>query len=177
MKVAALPRLRAQVAAVLAFVISHTTFLAAQDDETGRCPKMACKSPVTSHSRLFIPTFKLQTSNFKLHGSGVVCSIPTLKRKSIAIKKTLLKESFLLLVIGCSGGSLSVLWETSNLRGASDFYAPHHHFSFLISHSRETFIPNQRASCPTELTLPPFTPARGSGFQSRWLRRQGFSQR
>ena len=39
MKVAALPRLRAQVAAVLAFIISHTTFLAAQDDETGRCPK------------------------------------------------------------------------------------------------------------------------------------------
>ena len=29
-----------QVAAVLAFVISHTTFLAAQDDETGRCPKV-----------------------------------------------------------------------------------------------------------------------------------------
>ena len=28
----------AQVAAVLAFVISHTPFLAAQDDETGRCP-------------------------------------------------------------------------------------------------------------------------------------------
>ena len=27
-----------QVAAVLAFVISHTTFLAAQDDETGRSP-------------------------------------------------------------------------------------------------------------------------------------------
>ncbi len=27
-----------EVAAVLAFVISHTTFLAAQDDETGRCP-------------------------------------------------------------------------------------------------------------------------------------------
>ena len=26
-----------EVAAVLAFVISHTTFLAAQDDETGRC--------------------------------------------------------------------------------------------------------------------------------------------
>ena len=63
-----------------------------------RCPKMACKSPVTSHSRLFIPTFKLQTSNFKVR--GVVCSIPTLKRKSIATKKTLLKESFLLLVIG-----------------------------------------------------------------------------
>ena len=30
----------AQVAAVLAFVISHTTFLAAQDDETGRCSKV-----------------------------------------------------------------------------------------------------------------------------------------
>ena len=30
-----------QVAAVLAFVISHTTFLVAQDDETGRCPKTA----------------------------------------------------------------------------------------------------------------------------------------
>ena len=28
-----------EVATVLAFVISHTTFLAAQDDETGRCPK------------------------------------------------------------------------------------------------------------------------------------------
>ncbi len=40
MKVAASPRSRAQVAAVLAFVISHTTFLAAQDDETGRCPKV-----------------------------------------------------------------------------------------------------------------------------------------
>ena len=29
-----------EVAAVLAFVISHTTYLAAQDDETGRCPKV-----------------------------------------------------------------------------------------------------------------------------------------
>ena len=29
-----------QVVAVLAFVISHTTFLVAQDDETGRCPKV-----------------------------------------------------------------------------------------------------------------------------------------
>ena len=36
-----------EVAAVLAFVISHTTFLAAQDDETGRCPKDVCKSPGT----------------------------------------------------------------------------------------------------------------------------------
>ena len=38
--VAATPRSMAQVAAVLAFVISHTTFLSAQDDETGRCPKV-----------------------------------------------------------------------------------------------------------------------------------------
>ena len=29
-----------EVAAVLAFVISHTTFLAAQDDEMGRCLKV-----------------------------------------------------------------------------------------------------------------------------------------
>ena len=35
-EVAASPRSMARVAAVLAFVISHTTFLAAQDDETGR---------------------------------------------------------------------------------------------------------------------------------------------
>ena len=40
MVVAAAPRSMTQVAAVLAFVISHTTFLAAQDDETGRCPKV-----------------------------------------------------------------------------------------------------------------------------------------
>ena len=40
MKVAASPRSRTQVATVLAFVISHTTFLAAQDDEMGRCPKV-----------------------------------------------------------------------------------------------------------------------------------------
>ena len=49
MKVAASPRSRAQVAAVLAFVLSHTTFLAAQDDETGRCQKVVFKSPATSH--------------------------------------------------------------------------------------------------------------------------------
>ena len=30
-----------EVAAVLVFVISHMTFLAAQDDETGRCPKVS----------------------------------------------------------------------------------------------------------------------------------------
>ena len=29
-----------EVAAALSFVISHTTFLAAQDDEMGRCPKV-----------------------------------------------------------------------------------------------------------------------------------------
>ena len=38
-----------EVAAVLAFVLSHTTFLAAQDDETGRCLKVVFKSLVTSH--------------------------------------------------------------------------------------------------------------------------------
>ena len=47
MKVTASPRSMAQVAAVLAFVISSATFLAAQDDETGQCPKVVCKSPVT----------------------------------------------------------------------------------------------------------------------------------
>ena len=36
MKVAASQRSMAQVVAVLAFVISHTTFLAAQDDEMRR---------------------------------------------------------------------------------------------------------------------------------------------
>ena len=41
MVVAALSRSMAQVAAVLAFVISHMTFLAAQDDETGRCSKVS----------------------------------------------------------------------------------------------------------------------------------------
>ena len=35
-----------EVASVLAFVISSATFLAAQDDETGRCSKVVCKSPV-----------------------------------------------------------------------------------------------------------------------------------
>ena len=40
MVVAASPRSMAQVAAVLAFVISSATLLAAQDDETGRCPKV-----------------------------------------------------------------------------------------------------------------------------------------
>ena len=44
-----------QVAAVLAFVISHTTFLAAQDDETGRCLKAAFKLQVTSQQSLGTP--------------------------------------------------------------------------------------------------------------------------
>ena len=135
---------------------------------------------VTSHESLEAIHPYFQTSNFKLHGSGVVCSIPTLKRKSIAMKKTLLKESFLLLVIGCSGGSLSVLWETSNLRGASDFYAPHHHFSFLISNFsvKRNFHPQSKGELPHGANPAPFfTPARGSGLQSRWLLRQGSSQR
>ena len=38
-----------EVATVLAFVISSATFLAAQDDETGRCPKVVCKSLVISN--------------------------------------------------------------------------------------------------------------------------------
>ena len=55
MKVAASPRSSAQVAAVLAFVIAHTMFLAAQDDETGRCPKVVFKLQVTRHQSLGIP--------------------------------------------------------------------------------------------------------------------------
>ncbi len=54
MKVTASPRSRAQVAAVLAFVISSATFLAAQDDETGRCPKVVFN---TSHSKLLVPSY------------------------------------------------------------------------------------------------------------------------
>ena len=38
----------------------------------------------------------------------------------------------------------------SKLRGASDFYAPHHHFSFLISHSNSVFVCNQEASRPVD---------------------------
>ena len=36
----------------------------------------------------------------------------------------------------------------SKLRGASDVYAPPHHFAFLISHSIEPFKRNQGASRP-----------------------------
>ena len=46
-------RLRSQL--FLAFVISHTTSLAAQDDEMGRCPKEVFKSPVISHFAPLIP--------------------------------------------------------------------------------------------------------------------------
>ena len=35
------------------------------------------------------------------------------------------------------------------------FYAPHHHFSFLISHSSEAFIHNQWTEPPKKLTLNP----------------------
>jgi len=35
------------------------------------------------------------------------------------------------------------------LLGASDFYAPHHHFSFLISHSSEAFHPQSKGFTPT----------------------------
>ena len=61
MKVAASPRSRAQVAAVLAFVISHTTFLAAQDDETGRCPKMGMKECFHKETTLGAAYFCFQT--------------------------------------------------------------------------------------------------------------------
>ena len=44
-----------EVAAVLAFVISSTTFLAAQYDETGRCPKVVFKPLVARRSSSPIP--------------------------------------------------------------------------------------------------------------------------
>ena len=55
MVVAASPRSRAQVAAVLAFVISHTTFLAAQDDETGRYPFSVFKPQISFPSASLLP--------------------------------------------------------------------------------------------------------------------------
>ena len=42
-----------EVAAVLAFVISHTTFLAAQDDETGRTTPAEPSEPVEPASPSF----------------------------------------------------------------------------------------------------------------------------
>ena len=44
-----------EVAAVLAFVISHTTFLAAQDDETGRCPLSVFKPQISFSSANLLP--------------------------------------------------------------------------------------------------------------------------
>ena len=65
MKAAASPRSRAQVAAVLAFVISHTTYLAAQDDETGRCPKV-CDGRFPSYRH-----FERQREIFVIRGQVV----------------------------------------------------------------------------------------------------------
>ena len=82
MKVAASPRSRAQVAAVLAFVISHTTFLAAQDDETGRCPKVVFKSLGTSHlasHASLLSKFRIQGSEFKVQGSGFKAVVQRIK--------------------------------------------------------------------------------------------------
>ena len=49
-----------EVAAVLAFIISSATFLAAQDDETGRCRKVAFshQSPVIPNPRPLIPAYR-----------------------------------------------------------------------------------------------------------------------
>ena len=55
MVVAASPRSMAQVAAVLAFVISPTTFLAAQDDETGRYPLSVFKLQISFPSANLLP--------------------------------------------------------------------------------------------------------------------------
>ena len=50
-----------EVAAVLAFVISHTTFLVAQDDETGRCLKVVLShQSLETSAWLLIPAFKFQ---------------------------------------------------------------------------------------------------------------------
>ena len=52
-----------EVAAVLAFVISSATFLAAQDDETGRCPKVVCKSLMMYTA---LKGFRVQGSGFRV---------------------------------------------------------------------------------------------------------------
>ena len=51
-----------EAATVLVFVISSATFLAAQDDETGRCPKVVCKSLVMYTA----------LKGFRVQGSGLV---------------------------------------------------------------------------------------------------------
>ena len=58
-----------QVAAVLAFVISHTTFLAAQDDEMGRCPKV-CRWQVSLVSSAF-PIGEGLDTEIPLHPSNL----------------------------------------------------------------------------------------------------------
>ena len=58
MVVAASPRSMAQVAAVLAFVISHTTFLATQDDETGRCTLSVFKPQISFPSASLLPVLR-----------------------------------------------------------------------------------------------------------------------
>ena len=58
MVVAASPSSMAQVAAVLAFVISNTTFLATQDDETGRCPLSVFKSQISFPSASLPPVLR-----------------------------------------------------------------------------------------------------------------------
>ena len=65
-----------EAAAVLAFVISSATFLAAQDDETGRCPKVVCKSLVMYTA---LKGFRVQGSGFR----GVVRRIKTGKRRGV----------------------------------------------------------------------------------------------
>ena len=56
-----------EAVAVLAFVISSATFLAAQDDETGRCSKVVCKSLVMYTA---LKGFRVQGSGFRVQGSG-----------------------------------------------------------------------------------------------------------
>ena len=72
--VAASPRSRAQVASVLAFIISHTTFLVAQNDETGRCPEDRRIEVRCLMSPSLIPSLQPLLPAFKLQGSGVAVS-------------------------------------------------------------------------------------------------------
>ena len=58
MVVAASTRSMTQVAAVLAFIISHTTFLAAQDDETGRFTLSVFKPQISFPSASLLPVLR-----------------------------------------------------------------------------------------------------------------------
>ena len=100
MKVAAAPRSMAQVAAVLAFVISHTTFLAAQDDETGRCPKMGMKECLHKETTLGAAYFCFQTR----------ASHRSARKIEGFARNDDTREAL------------------SKFCGAFDFYAPHHKF-------------------------------------------------